>query len=86
MYYKQTEVSPKSYHVGTYDCQAITFSYNGVVHSINRRGKHKIREFIGADGTFTLTNGVDKFIKMNPHAFSTQSVTLNDGSVTYYRR
>ena len=55
--YKQTKVTPREHYVDNFgtDVQAITFSYNGVVHSINRRGKRNILGFIGASGTYTFT-------------------------------
>lgn len=85
-YYGQTVVAPRPHHRAVYDVQAITFSYFGVVHSINRRGNRKIHEFIGADGTFTLTNGVDKFLRMNPHGVLVQSITHNDGTLETFKQ
>lgn len=79
--YKQTKVTPREHYIDNFgtDVQAITFSYNGTVHSINRRGKRNILGFIGASGTYTFTNGTDKFLRMNPYGVELISWTGTDG-------
>lgn len=81
MSYRQTRVRPREYYVDNFgsDIQAVTFSYNGVVHSINRRGKRNIRGFLGK-GTYTFTNGTDKFVRMNPERIKILSMTHVNGT------
>jgi len=67
--YRQTQVTPSTYYVDNFgsNVQALTFSYNGTVHSINRRGKRNIVAYIGSKGTYPITNGLDKYIRLNPY-------------------
>lgn len=81
MPYTHTAVMPRQHYVDNFgvEVQAVTFQYGETVHSINRRGKRNVLGFLGADRTYTLTNGTDKFVRMNASKVRIIGYTLITG-------
>jgi len=78
----RTVVSPRSHIVYNFgpDVRSLTFHYNGVDHTINRRGKSNVKVYIGTD-TVTVTNGVDSVKRMHASAYDPKTAILNNGVV-----
>ena len=61
-------VSPAAYIADNYgpNVQAVTFSYKGETLTINRRGKSNVRGYFSdVKGTYTFTNGKDRFLRLD---------------------
>lgn len=82
--YKQTAVQPRRHFIDNYgsDVQALTFTFADKVFTINRRGNRNILGFLGADGTYTLTNGTDKFLRMPRGTVRLESWTRVNGDTS----
>jgi hypothetical protein len=81
---KVTHVRPVAFQIDNFgpEVKAVTFSYNGVVHTINRRGKVNIKGFTSfKEHTYSLTNGTDKYLRMSRSGFQFVSVVYTDGTV-----
>jgi len=80
--FKSQSVQPTSYLVENMGetVQALTFSYRGVVHTINRKGKRNIIGYLSnAQKTYSLTNGSDKFLRMSLYGIEFLSYVDTDG-------
>jgi len=79
---RRTVVQPRSHIVYNFgsDVRSLTFHYNGVDHTINRRGKRNVKVFIGTD-TVTVTNGTDSVKRMKSSGYDPKTAILNDGTV-----
>jgi len=56
---------------------AITFSHAGKVYVINRHGKSNIRGYYSrVKRTYTLTNGRERFVRMDAHTVNILHYTL----------
>ena len=79
-----TGVHPVAFQIDNFgpEVKALTFSYNGVVHTINRRGKSNVKGYTSfREGTYSLTNGSDKFLRMQRSGFAFVSLVYTDGRV-----
>jgi hypothetical protein len=81
---KSTVVSPMAHGIDNFgpEVQAVTFKYNGVAHTINRRGKSNVKGFHSfRNGTYTITNGTDRVSNMTVNRFDFVSILYTNGRV-----
>jgi len=81
---KSTVVSPASHGIDNYgpEVQAITFKYNGVAYTINRRGNSNVKGFHSfRNNTYTVTNGTDRVSNMIVNRFDFVSILYTDGRI-----
>jgi hypothetical protein len=79
-----TDVRPSAFQIDNFgpDVKAVTFTYNGVVHTINRRGKRNVKGYTSfVEGTYSLSNGTDKFLRMTRSSFDFVSILYTDGTI-----
>lgn len=79
-----TDVRPVAFQIDNFgpEIVAVTFKYGDKVFTINRRGKKNIKGYTSfKEGTYSLTNGEDKFLRMKRDKFAYVSVVYADGTV-----